>query len=566
MKTQKLIEEVTSEENERRLRSFFEAFSASCSNIESPKVERQLARLRKKAQLGDATLKKAAIDTFLEANRLAGESSINLDAVVVGEARLFITTALERYFQEYIDSPQCEFSLPVILTNWKFGPGASRLTGDTHFFDKIRRSSGSVSARAIQYAILLRHLNKHLRRMDSAQRYKFKLVDASSMTTVPKNESTDRTICTEPLWNMALQLAAGAAIEGALRCMGLDISNQPTKNRRLAYIGSRDGELATIDLKMASDLITPALIKLLWPASWYNFLLAIRSEHTLLDLPGKPKVKLNMMSTMGNGFTFPMMTLTLLALVYASTTTKGRCYVDYSRIGVFGDDIICPSKCYQEVCKTLVAAGLIVNSDKSYSEGPFRESCGGDYYNGKYITPFYVKSLGNDAEVYATINAMLEWAWDLGDEPIPQVIKPLIHLVNMLHTPLLVPFWSQPTEGIRTITVKKNYYRIVPVTRKRRGKCEYFNADALMLAAIGGYVETVWKRKRLPGSPEPSFASDGVRLAWSPRMSGKTVWRLDKTRLPRGFLDGSTCLNSALGPTTMESWIDSLVTIVVARE
>jgi creatinine amidohydrolase/Fe(II)-dependent formamide hydrolase-like protein len=134
----------------------------------------------------------------------------------------------------------------------------------------------------------------------------------------------------------------------------------------LAEVGSIDGSLATIDLKNASDLISMLLIKLLWPSEWFHLFMDIRSPYTkIVDETNEKShwIELNMMSTMGNGFTFPMMTLTLLALVYAvqSRRESRRLFVDFSETAVFGDDIIVRTEDYEPLVQTLSDAGLTVN-------------------------------------------------------------------------------------------------------------------------------------------------------------------------------------------------------------
>jgi hypothetical protein len=58
---------------------------------------------------------------------------------------------------------------------------------------------------------------------------------------------------------------------------------------------------------------------------------------------------------------------------------------------VYGDDIIVPSLFYEEAVNGLQRIGLIVNLSKSFADGPFRESCGGEYYNGIDVTPVRVR-------------------------------------------------------------------------------------------------------------------------------------------------------------------------------
>jgi hypothetical protein len=61
------------------------------------------------------------------------------------------------------------------------------------------------------------------------------------------------------------------------------------------------------------------------------------------------------------------------------------------QVRVYGDDIIIPVDCVDSVIQTLEAFGLKVNKDKSFWNGKFRESCGGDYYDGEWVTPIRVR-------------------------------------------------------------------------------------------------------------------------------------------------------------------------------
>jgi len=60
-------------------------------------------------------------------------------------------------------------------------------------------------------------------------------------------------------------------------------------------------------------------------------------------------------------------------------------------VRVFGDDIIVPVDMVQTVMEGLEAFGLKVNREKSFWNGKFRESCGGDFYDGEWVTPVRLK-------------------------------------------------------------------------------------------------------------------------------------------------------------------------------
>jgi hypothetical protein len=60
---------------------------------------------------------------------------------------------------------------------------------------------------------------------------------------------------------------------------------------------------------------------------------------------------------------------------------------------VYGDDIIIDSKFTESVVRGLSQIGLLVNLEKTYRSGPFRESCGGDFHFGMDVTPVRVRKI-----------------------------------------------------------------------------------------------------------------------------------------------------------------------------
>jgi hypothetical protein len=63
------------------------------------------------------------------------------------------------------------------------------------------------------------------------------------------------------------------------------------------------------------------------------------------------------------------------------------------KVRVYGDDIIVPVEYVQSVVETLEHFGAKVNTNKSYWTGKFRESCGGDYYDGEDVSVVRVRRL-----------------------------------------------------------------------------------------------------------------------------------------------------------------------------
>jgi len=210
---------------------------------------------------------------------------------------------------------------------------------------------------------------------------------------VPKNAKTDRAICTEPSLNVMLQKGIGQYMTQRLSHFGVDLLDQ-SKNKNLAREGSITGELATLDLSSASDLIATELVYHLLPVDWFVFLSCARSGHC--EINGST-VRLQKFSSMGNGFTFPLESLIFYAI------SRACCGKD-EVVSVYGDDIIIPTARHAVVMKALVAAGFLINTEKSFVEGPFRESCGGDYYSGVDIRPYYLKDRLSGMTLFSLYN------------------------------------------------------------------------------------------------------------------------------------------------------------------
>lgn len=225
----------------------------------------------------------------------------------------------------------------------------------------------------------------------------FTIADGNTMITVPKSAKTDRVICYEPHMNIRLQLAVGSYIRKRLLKRGINLNDQSINQRR-AQEGSLNGELATIDLSMASDTLATELIYELLPVDWALKLDQLRSRYTLW--PDGSNRRNEKFSSMGNGFTFELESLIFYAL--ASTVTEN--------VSVFGDDIIMPSGAFEEVSNLLVESGFSVNKTKSYASSYFRESCGNDCFGGFVCTPVYLRKLPKLREdVVKLHNAVRAW-------------------------------------------------------------------------------------------------------------------------------------------------------------
>jgi hypothetical protein len=214
------------------------------------------------------------------------------------------------------------------------------------------------------------------------------------VTDVPKTQETVRIIAQEPSYMMFIQ-------QGILRMMKDEFSRQGTyanaficfdsqePNQLLAQEGSATGQLATLDLKEASDRVSNQLVIKMFERfpTLGEAVQACRSRSA--DVPDHGVIRLAKFASMGSALTFPIEALVFCTLVFlgiekALNRPLSRQDVN-SRVGkvrIYGEDSIVPVGYVSSVIAVLEDFGLLVNRNKSYWTGSFRESCGGDFYAG----------------------------------------------------------------------------------------------------------------------------------------------------------------------------------------
>ena len=198
-------------------------------------------------------------------------------------------------------------------------------------------------------------------------------VHGSRFSTVSKNNEKDRPINIEPLGNLLVQRSIGKYIREILKFyFGVDLDILQEVHRGMIKIG----DVATIDLSDASDSVSIALCYFLLPRWLFRKLMAARSPMLFgLDRDFHLTRKI---SSMGNGFTFELMTIILLSL----------CRVLDPQSSVYGDDIIIKKDKAHRLIKLLEEVGFSVNLTKTHIDDGFRESCGANYSE----TEGYIKS------------------------------------------------------------------------------------------------------------------------------------------------------------------------------
>lgn len=216
-------------------------------------------------------------------------------------------------------------------------------------------------------------------------------VSGNVFFTVQKDATTDRGCAKEASLNAAFQRRRGIDLSNALQAnLGICLAHLPELHSKLACEGSLTGEICTIDLRTASDTQAYNLIKLALPGPWFDALECLRARKTLM--PDTGWVKLEKFSSMGNGFTFELETIVFRAIVMAAIDVEAG-YDAPRRVSVFGDDIVVDTKYSSVVMSALQWCGLTPNTRKTFTTGKFRESCGGDFFNGVAVKPFKLKEL-----------------------------------------------------------------------------------------------------------------------------------------------------------------------------
>lgn len=415
--------------------------------------------LLKKLEVTNLSADKSAKDLFRHFNDRCSDwkSPIVRDDVSEQDISLYNTFAMlveDFFLRECGDD--AELSNSNVLDNAHVGPGAAIRARGTSFYAKFASSPLTATS---NFLIDLYEADVCFRPYavftESFRRTKYgppEVVMGSRISTVPKNVDISRIICVEPSINQFFQLGIGTILETRLRrVLGIDLKTQPDVNRRMAFSGSMQSEddsaLCTLDLKSASDSLSLGLVCEVLPPEVFSFLVRFRSHYT--DIDGE-SVRLNMFSTMGNGFTFPIQTILFSCAVLAarehawgsssqSIPSKQKhanhyrprlAHANEWEWSVFGDDIVCQRREYTSLVRLLSLMGCVVNEAKSFDSGPFRESCGRDFYHGYNVRPVYIRKLKTPADITVALNLLNKWSVRTGVS-LEHSIRYLLNLYSM---------------------------------------------------------------------------------------------------------------------------------------
>jgi hypothetical protein len=359
-------------------------------------------------------------------------------------------------------------------------------------------------------------------------------VRGNRFTTVPKDCTKDRGIAVEPSVNLFYQLGVGRAIRAALKRHGnIDLTHGQDIHRRVACEASKHGRSATLDLSNASDTVCTNLVKLLLPRQWFELVNSLRSPFTLFR---EKWVHLEKFSSMGNGFTFELETAVFLAVILAVRNLRavGDPFWGTVKPGtdifVYGDDIIIPTELASDVISALTYCGFSINKDKSFVDGHFRESCGGDYFGGVDVRPFFLKEYPDEPQKWiAVVNGIRrmgaqEGSFDLGrsyllrpwfvaQDSIPTHIR-------RLRGPEKLGDLVIHDECERWQTRKRgaiHYIRAYRPARFTRISWEHWKGEVVLATAVYGTGDGKM-------GITPRDAVTGYKIGWVPHPSASSRW------------------------------------------
>lgn len=291
--------------------------------------------------------------------------------------------------------------------------------------------------------------------------FTFKICDYNRYAEVPKTAKKNRSIALEPRGNEYLQLGAGELIRRRLKTRaGINLWTQE-KNQRIAMWASRDDSCTTLDLSSASDRISRKLVEFLLPRFWFVLLDDLRVPVTKV---ADAYIPLEKMASMGNGFSFALESLVFASLIVGVVGEE----VFRSRIeefAIYGDDLIFPTEFFLDIQLLLTLVGCKVNRKKTFFRGPFRESCGVDYYDGYDIRPLSLKKEPTRAfELVIVYNRFyrLFKRWELGvpNNLRAQIFKWLPKGAHLIGPDCVTPEWwwifTDDIEALRSV-VRKSF-------------------------------------------------------------------------------------------------------------
>jgi hypothetical protein len=292
-----------------------------------------------------------------------------------------------------------------------------------------------------------------------------------NLVEVPKTWKIFRLITPLTLIGLFFSYGFGRVVQTRLDEYGLKISRLQEIHRRKVRLMSLYLDLATADLSAASDSITSELLNRVLPRPWYVALKKTFVRHLRVE-DGSEYSTVSVLP-MGNGATFPVETLVFYCIIKAIGELTG---FSERRVGekfsVYGDDLIYPTKMHKYVVGIFPQLHLKLNLDKTFTDFPFRESCGADYYRGQDVRPYFLKgeacylsSIRYQAFLYKVYNGLIA-RWDPLEirETLTWLLTELAHVSGKIY---LIPPSFPDYSGVKVTqwTDIPLSYNLLPFSR-----------------------------------------------------------------------------------------------------
>jgi len=237
---------------------------------------------------------------------------------------------------------------------------------------------------------------------------------------VPKTLKAPRVIAIEPSHVQYMQQGLMAYCVPLLENHPLTRNSIHFRDQSINYNAARQASVdrrhATLDLSDASDRVHLDLVRRIFRnGCLLDYLEASRSLYA--RLPDAREVILSKFASMGSAMCFPVEAMVFYTLIQSAVHQRtgirptARSVRALSKhVHVYGDDLIVPTAWKDCVISKLEAFGLRVNRSKSFARSHFRESCGGDFFNGVSVKPVYAREVPYDDMTTWTPSHFMSWA------------------------------------------------------------------------------------------------------------------------------------------------------------
>lgn len=340
----------------------------------------------------------------------------------------------------------------------------------------------------------------------------------SQIVFVPKSMKTKRVISKEPATLMYFQQSINKQVDRYVRrhphlSKHIDLHDQ-CKQRDLALYASRTRQFATVDLSAASDSVSYDLVKRVFAGTrLYPYLVALRSE--TVRLPSGKVIQAAKYAPMGSALCFPVESLIFACICECTVRyVKHVTGESFSQYRVYGDDIIIPDPCLEDLVSNLRLAGFRINEDKTYGGNHrFRESCGCDAYDGVDVTPMKIGRKFASRQVHVRSASAFRGLIDMANHAYVYDLRLLRRYLidRLINETGWVPLFD--TEGRRgLISDSVTNYR-TPVRWNDRYHClEYRFSEPLTFSSRAS-SHVMWDTKhRKYREGEPSELAENVML------------------------------------------------------